>query len=409
MIAVWGPKQLEMSEAEFVRTVEGMAAMRAMPFSPKLSELVSRISADILKSPVTRSVPQYVALGYWMRASAVKRLVEAATTAVPDGEVIAARGLALHLPPVNVDTIFVYSWTLSVLAGNANVVRLPAAVSKECEALVGIIIDALADTGEGSRQLFCTYPYGAQLEDQISRFFDLRIIWGGDAKVQAVGKVPIRPDGLSIGFPDRQSLALISSSSYASASGADRDNLAVQLFNDAYWFDQMGCSSPRLLAWIGREGGLAELSSDFYRRLQSVIARKSYEVQPAVAVSKLSLANDLLADGTAQRAVRYSNELQTVDVADPAAALQSSGGGGFFVECRLDGVEGLQSVVTRKLQTITHFGFEPDELMALARLIAGWGGGYRIVPVGQALDFEPVWDGVPLLTHMTRRIVVRPN
>jgi hypothetical protein len=60
------------------------------------------------------------------------------------------------------------------------------------------------------------------------------------------------------------------------------------------------------------------------------------------------------------------------------------------------------------LQTITHFGFDIDQLMELARGVAGI-GAYRIVPVGQALDFNPTWDGVPLLSHMTRQIVVKAN
>jgi Acyl-CoA reductase (LuxC) len=406
MIAVRGTDRSSPGEVEFTQLIEGMAEAHANPFSTDLVDLTARISAQILKNPITRAVPQYVALGYWMRAAGVKRLVDAALAAVPEDEVVAPRGLALHLPPVNVDTIFVYSWTLSLLAGNSNVVRLPASVSRETEALLEIITDALGDASVGARQLFCTYPYGGDLEQRISRFFDLRIIWGGDAKVDAVSRIPIRPDGLSIGFPDRQSLALISLSSYADASAEKRAQLAVQLFNDAYWFDQMGCSSPRLLAWVGTGAGWEDLSRDLYCRLQSVIERKSYQVEPAVAVSKLVRTYDLLAGGTAHRGVRYSNELQVVGVADPLRALQQGEGGGFFSECRLDALADLRTLVTRKLQTITHFGFDTDELIGLARLIAGY-GAYRIVPVGQALNFDDVWDGVPLLSHMTRRIVVK--
>jgi hypothetical protein len=406
MIAVWGAHRSNPSETEFAKLIEDMAEAHATPFSPDLIDLVGRISTDILRNPVTRSVPQYVALGYWMRTAAVKRLVSAALNAVPESEVVAPRGLALHLPPVNVDTIFVYSWTLSLLAGNSNVVRLPATVSPETDALLKIISDAVSDAAVGGQQLFCTYPYGGDLEKRISRYFDLRIIWGGDAKVDAVSRVPIRPDGLSIGFPDRQSLALISLSKYARAAPEARDELAVQLFNDAYWFDQMGCSSPRLLAWIGSADDWQDLSGDLYRRLQCVIERKSYEVEPAVAVSKLVLTYDLLAAGTAKRGVRYSNELQVVGVVDPVLALHQGEGGGFFLENRLDEIADVRNLVTRKLQTITHFGFDAEVLMKLARLIAGY-GAYRIVPIGQALDFDAVWDGVPLLSHMTRRIVVR--
>jgi hypothetical protein len=62
-------------------------------------------------------------------------------------------------------------------------------------------------------------------------------------------------------------------------------------------------------------------------------------------------------------------------------------------------------LVNRSTQTITHFGFQPDELMLLAKSLRVV-GGYRLVPLGRALAFDQTWDGVPLLTHMTRQIVV---
>src|SRR5436190_1449880 len=105
MITVRGADQSTLGEVEFAELIEGMAEAHAEPFSSRLVDLVARISTEILKNPVTRAVPQYVALGYWMRAAAVRRLVDAALASVQRDEVVAPRGLALHLPPVNVDTI----------------------------------------------------------------------------------------------------------------------------------------------------------------------------------------------------------------------------------------------------------------------------------------------------------------
>ena len=322
------------------------------------------------------------------------------------GKLQGGLGLALHPPPANVDTIFVYSWALSVLAGNANIVRLPASLSSAAETAVRIIVEALTRAGEGHRHLFCSYPYATELERSLSSNCDLRVIWGGDAKIEAVSRVAIRPDGLSIGFSDRHSLALIAAPAYADAGEHARDKLASQLFNDAYWFDQMGCSSPRLLGWVGGRSDLATLSNDLYCRLETVIQSKSYAVEPVVAVSKLALTNDLLAEGSAQLGVRYSKELHVVEVAEPTVALEKHGGGGFFSQSAFSTLADVAAIATRKLQTITHFGFQDDDLTMLARAIAGR-GGYRIVPIGQALNFEPTWDGVPLLSHMTRRVVVR--
>jgi hypothetical protein len=386
-----------------VDQVKRIAGMVEEPFSPPLIELVAEMSKAILADSESKTVPQYVALAYWMRAAAVRTLAKDFVDSIPDDQILAPRGVALHLPPTNVDTIFVYSWALSALAGNANLVRVPAALSPHAESLVRVVSRTLADAGQAERNILCTYDYGGETEREICRHVDLRIVWGGDAKVETVSQIPIRADGLTIGFPDRQSLTLISTAAYRSADAEVRDELATRLFNDAYWFDQMGCSSPRLLVWLGDE---RECRDDLYARLETVIRQKNYAAEPAVGMAKLGLANDFLAEGVATSAQRYSNELQVAQVGDLEAALQRTTGGGFFGDARIQSLDEVRNFISRKVQTITHFGFSKGELIGLARSVAGL-GGYRIVPVGEALQFETTWDGVPLLSHMTRRIVVR--
>lgn len=72
----------------------------------------------------------------------------------------------------------------------------------------------------------------------------------------------------------------------------------------------------------------------------------------------------------------------------------------------LSRIDEISSMVSRSTQTITHFGFGEEELHRLAGALVGR-GGYRIVPVGEALNFEQIWDGVDLFRHATRVIVCR--
>ena len=46
------------------------------------------------------------------------------------------RGNVFHLPPANVDTIFVYSWAISALAGNHNVVRISSRSAGAAEVIL---------------------------------------------------------------------------------------------------------------------------------------------------------------------------------------------------------------------------------------------------------------------------------
>lgn len=403
MALVWSEKPSKMDDANLVDGIASMTYMGRPPFEPALLKMLGDLSRRILHDPQARNVPQYVALAYWLRPAALKRLGEELAKADVSGRQRVPRGVALHLPPMNVDTLFVYSWALSVLAGNANVVWLAEHLSAETSWLVSTAAEVVAANGESERQLFCHYAYGGETEWAIARLMDLRMIWGGDAKVAAVSRVPIRPDGLSIGFPDRQSLAIIDAAAYGGASAPERDALADNFFNDTYWFDQMGCGSPRLLVWLGEPNNNA---ADFYGRLRLVIDRRGYEVDTGTAIGKFRLANDLLAEGAASAYRRFGNALDISRVVDPEQALKNVHGGGFLGEWTAASIDSLPLIMTRKVQTITHFGIKSSDLKRLAEAI-GSRGGYRIVPIGEALNFEPIWDGVDLYSHMTRQIVVR--
>lgn len=403
MTLIWTPRPSTTDDADLLARVEAMTYAGHPACHPDSLALLGALSQRILSDPASRQAPQYVALGYWLRPAALNRLCDHILRREDENQVRTPRGVALHLPPTNVDTIFVYSWAMSVLAGNANVVRLSQALPAGAGWLASMVAETAQQYGEADRQLFCSYDYGGALERSVSRLADLRMIWGGDAKVNSVSQIPIRPDGLSIGFPDRKSLTVISSTAYGAADDAVRDSVATQFFNDTYWFDQMGCGSPRLLIWIGEPGDLAQ---DMYGRLQRTIQAKGYRVETGVAIGKFALANDLLVEDVSRRLEIYSNELHISRAVDPSAALMRTHGGGFLSDCVVASVDKIAALANRAVQTLTYFGLTRNELDVLARGLAGR-GGYRIVPIGQALQFDTTWDGLDLYEHMTRRIVIR--
>lgn len=403
MALIWSPAAETVADEALVERVAALTYAGRTPRHESLVAMLAGLSKHILSDAAARRVPQYVALAYWLRPAALTRLCESLACGDAPGCKRVPRGVALHLPPTNVDTIFVYSWAMSVLAGNANVVRLAETLSADTQWLIGAVSRVVAEHGEGERHIFCHYAYGGETEGSLARHADLRLIWGGDAKVEAVSRVPVRPDGLSIGFPDRQSMAIVAADAYGRADHATRDALAVNFFNDIFWFDQMGCGSPRVLVWLGEPRALAE---DFFGRLKLVISQRGYGVETGVAISKFVLANNLLAEGVVRSYRRYANALDVNRIDDPGAALKHIHGGGFLCEWVADSVDDVARIVTRKVQTLTHFGLPSDDLGRLAQGISGR-GGYRIVPIGQALQFDPIWDGIDLFDHMTRRIVIR--
>lgn len=403
MALIWDPTVRTVDTTALMARIEAMTYAGREPCHDSLVQLLTALSRRLLEDSRSRQVPQYVALAYWLRPAALSRLTDELSSTDSNHRLRTPRGIALHLPPTNVDTIFVYSWAMSVLSGNSNVVRLPKQLKQETQWLVGAIAEITAEHDESDRHIFCNYSYGDEVEQMIAKNCDLRMIWGGDSKVETVSTVPIRPDGLSIGFPDRKSIAIISTDAYRQIDEIGRNKLAADFFNDVFWFDQMGCGSPRLVVWIGEPGSL---SADFYNRLKSIIHNRQYEVETGIAISKFGLGNHLLASGAGSYYQHFANELDVIRMSNPSEALLNSHGGGFLGDWIASSIRDLPHLITRKIQTITHFGLSEEDRSQLAASIRGR-GGYRIVPVGQALQFDAVWDGVDLFEHMTRLIVVR--
>jgi hypothetical protein len=392
-----------MPEAEFAERLDRLEGASLRPFSATSQEVLFRLSKQLVSK---RETPQFAALGYWLRPASIKRLKDVFLGSLPATHHPVARGMAFHLPPSNVDTLFVYSWALSLLAGNANIVRLPSRRSPRVDWLIRALIEILKGAGDDDRHVFCSYEVGTGLNREISLRSDLRIIWGGDAKVNEVSLDRVRPDGLSIGFPDRKSLAVLDGTEYARLEPPARGALAEKLFNDVFWFDQMACGSPRVIAWIGDPLPSAELSADLYQRLVAIAVRKAYVVESSVAIAKFGYLNDMLASGKGRSAIRMGNQLSVLeldasDVRPPSYVM----GGGLIGHVVLPEIEAVAALVDRATQTITHFGFDRIRLESLVARLANK-GGFRVVPVGQALAFDYTWDGVPLMEHMTRRIVL---
>jgi hypothetical protein len=402
----FAPNPEPCSADEVIAAAAQLSTQGRAPFEPALVATLGSLSRRLLRSPMIPQAPQIAAVGYWLRPAALNRLVEREQKRHDEGAVVGPRGLAFHLPPANVDTLFLYSWALSLLAGNANVVRLPSKLGAVATMVIGEIAAALEEAGDSDRHLFVAYDHTAGHNAPLSAVADLRLIWGGDVKVRDVSRHPLRPDGLSLGFPDRFSYAAIKAGWYLEQSEAARDALANRFYNDTFWFDQMGCGSPRLVYWEGDEGSYRPAAQDFLERLQRVIAEKSYQSETGTAISKLTYASRLAAQGRIQRAVRSSNELLVLDGGTDLDLREDLHGGGVLGQVRLDSLLALVPHLNKRDQTLVHAGFSREELLEVAKA-ARSRGLYRIVPIGEGLSFEAVWDGVDLLSHMTRIVTVR--
>ncbi|MFI0417761.1 acyl-CoA reductase [Spongiactinospora sp. 9N601] len=370
----------------------------------RIRAFLESVSRRLVAPALARRHPELTALGYFLRRSAVTRTLEALRPDDP-ARLRVPRGLVFHIPPANVDTLFVYSWALAALAGNHNVVRLSPRAGGPALTMIEVLLDALADAhpAVAHSQRVIGYDRSAEVTGLLSAACDLRVIWGGDASVREIRRHPLAPHARDVTFPDRSSFAVIRTAWWQDAPPGARERAAEGFANDAYWFGQAACASPRTIFWIG-PGDHAGPARDLGERL-AMLARDRWPVDPAMAVRKRVAAYGLAADGVAARLSFHGNEVTAVELRDPAALPRHWLGAGVFAHARLDSLDGLLPVVRRADQTMTHLGFDAAELRALAGKLAGRGVD-RMVPVGAALRFDGVWDGMDLPAEFTRLVTV---
>jgi hypothetical protein len=380
------------------------------PFDDRLVAFCTALSGELLTGRAARGLPAVVALGYWLRAASVERARRAFAALEDEHTILVPRGVVLHVTPANVDTIAAYSWIPALLTGNASIVRLSSRETDVSRHLVAAVARVLADPAHVEvrrRNRLVHAGHDDRISGGLSALADVRVVWGGDATIAHFRTFPLPPRGRDVTFPNRHSLAILDAEAVAAATGPELADLADRFFNDAYWFDQGACSSPRLVVWVTR--GVERAAGPrrrFKAAVTEAIRRRGYVADPAIAIQKVVLGYRRAAEADGVRYERDTNEATWVELPDPALYDRASCGGGIFFELVTHDLEAdLEGLVGPEDQTAACFGLEPGRVRQLARRLNGRGVD-RWVALGRALEFDLRWDGYDLLQEFTRRVVV---
>jgi hypothetical protein len=375
---------------------------RPLPvFSTEVCGFLQELSSEILKSPSTRQYPDLSAAAFWCR----KANIDKKKSIISDYQNRLGRGLCFHITPSNIPINFVFSFFFGMLAGNANIVRIP---SKDF-VQVNILIDFIKKTLEKypdirERTALVKYERDNEISEKFSMMADARMIWGGDKTIANIRSLKTKPRCVDITFADRYSFCIMNAESVLSLDETKLIRLVEDFYNDTFLMDQNACSSPQMIYWVNDN---KDARLRFWNAVKK-IAEKKYQLQDAVCVDKYTkFCEDSIDNGEIiDKIVFNDNYLYRCEIKKLSLYVDSLRGKcGYFYEYSLKKFDELFNIVNPKYQTITYFGIDPKELQRMV-IEKRLNGIDRIVPIGKAMDIDEIWDGHNLIAELSRIITI---
>lgn len=396
----YGGVQILMSNVEYLIGDENTINLPMQTYSEEICDFLNSISQEILKSPHSRIYPDLSALAFWCRKGNIQKL----KNAFCDKENRLGLGLCFHIAPSNIPINFAFSYFFSLLAGNANIVRLPSKNFPQIEVVIEIFKKVLVDFPQiEKRTAFVKYERNDGITSDFCKKADARMIWGGDRTISTVKNLESKPRCVDIAFSDRYSVCILNGEKIAKADDATIKKLSEDFYNDTYLMDQNACSSPQLIYWLNDK---TEARKKFWDAVYET-AEAKYNLQDAVCVDKYTkMCEDAVDFDIIKSTSQNGNLLYRSEIKQLSPEMEKiRGKGGYFYEYALDNVEEFFNIVTEKYQTVTYFGIDPQKL-ADEIISHNLRGIDRVVPVGKAMDIDVVWDGHDLVCELSRKISV---
>ena len=359
------------------------------------------LSKEVLNSSICKKFPDLVSFGFWCRRSNIRKIFNNYSFFKNR----MGRGTVLHITPSNVPTNFAYSMVFGLLSGNNNIIRLPSKNFIQVEVLCNILKKLSKKRIYKiifKRLLLIKYDNSDLISSELSEIAEARIIWGGDNTVNKFKTFKTKPRCIDLAFANRYSISLIDSNKLIKLKSKNLSALAKKFYNDTYTMDQFGCSSPNSVFWLGKN---KIAKKKFWYELNKIVNDK-YDLDLSGANKKISnLMNYTLGKNKGLK-VNISNfSLIKLKSKKFNFGNFENVSFGTFVEIDLKNINHLQKYTSEKLQTITYYGtnFKSIKKFIIKNKIKGID---RIVPIGNAFDLTPEWDGIDIISTLSRTLGV---
>lgn len=382
---------------EVVESLPEIAAR--IPFDDMIIDFLNDVSRALMNDKRAKAYSDVVTFAFWIRKGSVLKLKE---RFLEKRGLYLGKGVAFHIAPSNVPVNFAYSLVSGLLAGNANVVRVPSKVFPQVEIITDALNVAFEKYPSIRPYVICVrYDRYKEINDLFSSIADVRVVWGGDQTIAELRKSPLPARSGEITFADRYSLAVIDSDSYLNMENKAR--VAEDFYNDTFFTDQNACTSPRIVVWTGDK--IVEAKEKFWNEEHKLVEKK-YTFQSIQGVNKLTKSYLI---SVFEPGVKIEEHLDNLIIRVKVPRISDRlmdfrDNSGYFYEYDCENILELAPLCNdKRCQTIGYIG-NADVILPLIE--SGVRGIDRVVPIGKTMDFDLIWDGYNLPSLMTRTIIM---
>ena len=379
-----------------------LAEDKAYPvFDPIVLSFFDEVSKFIRKAAISDRFSDIQTFAFFCRRASLKRH----KAKYQEDDFRLGWGRSAHVAPANVPVNLAFTLLFGLLSGNKCVVRAPTQPFVQLNFFYNALNcvlqrDCFAELANRFAVISCEYsdPYWLDVLGTA----DTRVIWGGDDTIQEIRRTGGASKCIELAFPDRTSFCVIDASKLIEIEHDELNRLSEKFFNDTLLMDQNACSSPIQVFWLNADGFEDEIVrfwdslANAEHRLGSLGVKKY--------IDKLTEVGRLVSNKKCLSLNEYG-----LGVLVDSSGINYDASGirlGYFCQYKLREITQLLSYISKRTQTVTYFGVDPN-LIAQALMESGVSGVDRIVPIGNALDLGFVWDGKDIINTLSRQISIK--
>lgn len=392
-------------EIKCLAGIERPVTFPTKAFSDEVIDFLNEVSLRIRRNEVLRRNEEAAAFGFWCRKAHLLDM----KMKYGSGENKIGLGLIFHIAPSNIEALFAYSFAIGLLSGNANVVRISKRNSDTTMEICGLLQEIFRNPKYESiknRTSIITYEKNKKITDDYSLFCDGRVIWGGDKTINEIRKSPLKLMAKEVIFPNRHSICILNTLYILNMAEEELKVMAHKFYNDTYSMDQNACSSPKIIFW---SNGDNNQQREAQKRWWQAIYKETSDMydlsENKVSIKYFNLCEYAITCEEIQKVQRYDNLLYVIDLKEiPSRIDKLDGKFGLFFQYSLVHIKEMARYINERVQTLTYIGFDKEYLINFV-IENNLKGIDRIVPIGQALDMNIVWDGMNLIERLSRSIM----